>query len=109
MGVAMNANQLSEISHLATRLQSAGMIHVANMRECQTSDDDLEVVSREAESILKLAERLAFAVGQLQRSVATEVRRPKLDEFVMLESRGSRPMGDRFILNITEHEGADHD
>lgn len=80
----MNANQLSEICHLATRLQSAGMIHVANVRECRTSDDDLATVAREAESILKMTEQLAFRVGQLQLSVAAEVRRPKLDEFVML-------------------------
>lgn len=80
----MSPTLLSDICHAATRLQSAGMIHVANLRECRTSDDDLDVVAREAETILKMAERLAFMVGQLQDSVATEVRRPRLDEYVTL-------------------------
>ena len=104
----MNANLLSDIVHVATRLQSASMIHVANTRDFLPGDS-VDELAREAAAIAKLAESLAFKVGQLQRDLAAEVRRPKLDGFVMLD-RTSRPEVERVELNlITDHEGADHD
>lgn len=101
----MNAQLLSEIVHTATRLQSAGMLHRAAMRDFRAGDP-LEPVQRDAESIAALAERLAFQVGQLQRGIATEVRRPKLDEFVMLD-RAPKPEAERFELSLTDSEGGE--
>lgn len=79
----MNAELLSDITHLASRLQSAGMSHAQNVREFLPGDS-VAVLLREAEQLQQLADRLAFKVGQLQTSIAAEVRRPRLDEFVTL-------------------------
>lgn len=79
----MSPELLSDVCHLATRLQSAGMIHVATMREFRAGDP-IEPIRREAEGIAALTEKLAFKVAQLQTSIAAEVRRPRLDEFVTL-------------------------
>jgi hypothetical protein len=58
----MNADQLSEIVHLATRLQSAGMLHNAALRDFRAGDP-IEPIKRDAASIAVLTERLAFKVG----------------------------------------------
>ena len=97
---------LSDLVHLATRLQSAGMLHNAAMRDWRAGDP-LEPLKRDAEAIAALTEQLAFKVGQLQTSIAAEVRRPKLDGFVMLD-RTSRPEVERVELNlITDSEGGE--
>lgn len=94
----MNANLLSDIVHAATRLQSAGMLHNAALRDFRPGDP-LEPIKRGAESIVTLTQQLAFKVGQLQTSFAAEVRRPRLDEFVMLSA--SRPEVERVELNLS--------
>jgi hypothetical protein len=103
----MNTALISDIVHTATRLQSASMIHVANTRDFLTGDS-VDELAREAAAISKLAEALAFKVGQLQRGIATEVRRPKLDEYVTL-GRTERPEVERLELSgmLSDSEGGE--
>lgn len=99
----MNADRLSEIVHLATRLQSAGMLHNAALRDFRAGDP-LEPVKREAEAIVALTDKLAFAVGRLQASVASEVRRPRLTDYAALGR--AKPEAERMEL-LTDSEGGD--
>jgi hypothetical protein len=104
----VNADQLSEIVHLATRLQSAGMLHNAALRDFRVGDP-IEPIKRDAASIAALTEKLAFKVGQLQASVASEVRRPRLEEYVTLGR--AKPEAERLELSgmLAYHEGSEHD
>lgn len=92
----MNANLFSDVCHLSTRLQSAAMIHAASMREFRAGDSD-EGLQREAVGLLTMTEQLAFAVGRLQASVASEVRRPKLDDHMTLGR--AKPEAERLELS----------
>lgn len=104
----MNAALLSEVCHLATRLQSAGMLHNAALRDFRPGDP-LEPVKREAESIAAMTDKLAFAVGRLQARFASEVRRPRLDDYVTLGR--AKPEAERLELSgmLAESEGGTHD
>jgi hypothetical protein len=82
----MNTELISDICHLSTRLQSASMIHAANVRGLLPGDP-IEALGREAVSLLAMTERLAFKVGQLQASIASEVRRPRLDDHMTLAAK----------------------
>lgn len=93
-GSPLKIELLSDACHLATRLQSAALIHRANLRECRTSDDGLEVVMSEAEAFVSQTERLAFLVAQLRDSVGQCFARPRLMESMDLEQ--------------TIHQGATH-
>ena len=102
----MTAALLSTIAHLATRLQSAGMIHVANTRDFLPGDSADEL-AREAAAIAKLAEQLSFEVGRLQASVASSAARPRLDQHITLPARATRPEAERFDMVISDSEGGE--
>jgi hypothetical protein len=104
----VNAELLSDIVHVATRLQSAGMLHNAALRDFRAGDP-IEPIKRDAASIATLTEKLAFKVGQLQASVASEVRRPRLDEYVTLGR--AKPEAERLELSgmLADSEGGTHD
>jgi site-specific recombinase len=90
-GAPLKIELLSEICHAATRLQSATMIHRAQVRESASADADLQ---READAIVVQTERLAFLVAQLRDSVGQCFARPRLMESMDLEQ--------------TIHQGATH-
>lgn len=102
----MNTALLSDVVHLATRLQSAGMLHNAALRDLRAGDP-MEPLKRDAVSIATLTERLAFKVGQLQASVASEVRRPRLDDYVTLGR--AKPEAERLELSgmLADSEGGE--
>lgn len=101
----MNTTLLSDVVHLATRLQSAGMIHSANLREFLPGDS-IEVLQREAAAIVQLTEKLAFQVAHLRDSVAATVARPRLRaaDTIHLTRRVARS-DEPLILDITDSNG----
>ena len=101
----MNTAQLSEVVHLATRLQSVGMLHNAALRDWREGDP-VEPLKREAAAIAVLTESLAFAVGRLQASVASSVARPRLDQHITLPARATRPEAERIDIHLPDSEGA---
>lgn len=104
----MNTELISDICHLSTRLQSASMIHAANVRGFLPGDST-ELLNREAAALLAMTHALAFKVGQLQASIAAEVRRPKLDDYVTLGR--AKPEAERLELSgmLADTEGGSHD
>jgi hypothetical protein len=83
-GAPLKIELLTDICHLSTRLQSAGMIHAANVREFLPGDS-IEALQREAASLVTLTEQLAFKVAQLRDSVGQCFARPRLMESMDLE------------------------
>jgi hypothetical protein len=92
-GAPLKIELLTDICHLSTRLQSAGMIHSANVREFLPGDS-IEACSAKPPASSSLTERLAFKVAQLRDSVGQCFARPRLMESMDLEQ--------------TIHQGATH-
>jgi hypothetical protein len=82
----MNAALLSDITHIASRLQSAGMQHEAASRAMLDgarkgflcNAPQVEEHAAAAKSIADLAERLSFKVGQLKSGLGDHVVRKSL-------------------------------